>query len=133
MSESELPAWAIPGKDGIVDYPVGPLMSWGPEVLQVHLGAETGDGTACGLPGAEPIQNLQMGQRVCNRCRALRGPPVELLRARIAEGGVPVDEFARRVMLRGPRTVYGWLSERAPIPEVVLAWLRNPEPNWPVR
>ena len=128
MSESALPAWALPDKSGIVDYPVGPLMRWGPE-MQVHLGAETGDGTACGL---ELIQHLQVGQPVCSRCRALRGPPVEIMRARIAESGLTVDEFARRVMLRGPRTVYGWLSGRSPISEVVVAWLRNPVPNWPV-
>ena len=132
MSESPLPAWAIPDDDGILDYPVGPLVKL-PQEMHLHIGAEHGSGSACGIVHAQPIERLRVGQPVCARCRALLGPPVELLRGRIAESGLTVDDFARRVMLRGPRTVYGWLSERSPIPAVVFAWLRDPAPNWPVR
>ena len=115
MTEKPLPGWALPDKAGNVDYPVGPLMRWGAE-MQVHIGAETGDLTACGMPGARRIQKLRVGQPVCPGCRFKRGPITDVLRGRIMESGLTVEEFARRVVLRGPRTVYGWLSGDPPSP-----------------
>lgn len=59
---------------------------------------------------------------------------VALLRRRIEESGLSIRQFALTVVLREDRTVRRWLKGSFPIPEVVLAWLKDPyAPSWPRR
>ena len=57
----------------------------------------------------------------------------DLLQQRIEESGLKTAAFARRVLLREPRTVRRWLAGDSPIPNRVKEWLEAPMPApWPL-
>lgn len=49
----------------------------------------------------------------------------DLLRKRIEASGLSARRFAREVLLRDERTVRRWLAGDSPIPEPVMAFLRE--------
>lgn len=62
----------------------------------------------------------------------VREEDITLLRQRISESGLSARRFAREVLLREERTVHRWIAGDAPIPRLVLQWLREPVPHpWP--
>ena len=50
---------------------------------------------------------------------------VALLRAAIQASGLSVNEYARSILIREPRTVARWLSGEQPIPAAVLDFLER--------
>jgi len=54
---------------------------------------------------------------------------VQILRDRIAASGLSARRFAREVLLRDERTVRRWLAGDSPIPEPVIAFLRDETPS----
>ena len=53
----------------------------------------------------------------------------KLLRQRVDESGLTVEQFAEFVLLRDKRTAFRWLSGESPVPLTVLNWLTAPWKN----
>lgn len=51
--------------------------------------------------------------------------PLDLLRAAITASGLSTSIYARKVLIRDPRTVRRWLSGESPIPQSVIDYLSN--------
>lgn len=47
------------------------------------------------------------------------------LKKLIKASGLSVEQFARTIVLREPRTVFRWLAGDSPIPKVVVKFLRG--------
>jgi hypothetical protein len=53
---------------------------------------------------------------------------IALLRAAIDRSGLSVNEYARTVLVRDPRTCARWLAGEIPLPAAVLDFLRGDTP-----
>lgn len=57
---------------------------------------------------------------------------IQLLRARLEESGLSSTQFAKRCLMREPRTVRRWLAGDSPLPNLIVDWLVKPLPSpWP--
>jgi hypothetical protein len=53
---------------------------------------------------------------------------IATLKAHRTASGLPVERYAREVLMREPRTVRYWLAGRYPIPAAVARWLTENAP-----
>ena len=57
-----------------------------------------------------------------------RAAEIARLRGAIRASGLSITEYARRVLVRSPRTVRRWLAGDLQIPQAVLELIADPEP-----
>ena len=60
---------------------------------------------------------------------ATRAAEIARLREAIHASGRSITEYARRVLVRSPRTVRYWLAGDLQIPQAVLELIADPEPE----